>query len=106
MTKFEKIKIIANKRGISLKKLGSKAGLSENTIYSWQKKNPGIKSLEKVAKALNVPLSRIVDDDNNNSLKSVALEDETTVITFEGKPIPDKYKEMFKDILERMENGE
>lgn len=48
MTTFEKIKIIANKRGISLKKLGPKAGLSENTIYSWQKKSPGIKSLEKV----------------------------------------------------------
>lgn len=38
MTTFEKIKIIANKQGISVKKLGPKAGLSENTIYSWQKK--------------------------------------------------------------------
>lgn len=104
MTTFEKIKIIANKRGISLKKLGPKAGLSENTIYSWQKKSPGIKSLEKVAKALNVPVSRIVDDDNNTSRKSVDLEDESTIMTFEGKPIPDKYKEMFKDILRRMEN--
>lgn len=104
MTTFEKIKIIANKQGISVKKLGPKAGLSENTIYSWQKKSPGIKSLKKVAKALNVPVSRIVDGNNNNSRKSVALEDETAVITFGGKPIPDKYKEMFKDILKRMEN--
>ena len=46
----------------------------------------------------------IVDDDNNTSRKSVALEDESTIMTFEGKPIPDKYKEMFKDILRRMEN--
>ncbi len=63
MTVFERIKEISKSRGMSLKELALKAGLSENAIYSWKRKTPRSDSLRKVAKVLDVSIDSLEQSD-------------------------------------------
>lgn len=60
MTTFEKIKETADHRGINLKTVAKKAGLSENAIYSWRNKNPRTESLQAVADVLSVSVDYLL----------------------------------------------
>ncbi|KGH67068.1 hypothetical protein X291_01645 [Oenococcus oeni IOEB_C23] len=67
------IKKIAEKRGLNLKELALKAGLSENAIYNWEKSSPKIDSLQKVADILNVSIDRLNGKDNPDLSKNQKL---------------------------------
>lgn len=60
MNTFDNIKTIAAERGMTIKRLAEKAGIGENSIYRWKRTNPSTKSLEKVAKVLNVEVSDLL----------------------------------------------
>ncbi|MFR0570452.1 helix-turn-helix domain-containing protein [Ligilactobacillus salivarius] len=51
---LNKIKKLSAIKGITIKELGLKAGVGENSIYRWAYSEPSISSLKKVAKVLEV----------------------------------------------------
>ena len=57
---FENIKEIAYSKGFSIRVVEQKAGLGNGTITSWRTSSPTIEKLEKVAKALGVPVTALI----------------------------------------------
>lgn len=106
MTVLERIKKTAKKQKIPMYKVAEEAGISRNNMYKWNKVTPNAESIKKVAKVLNVTTGYLLDGDkdSDSKAKSVDLDDESAVMTFQGKPIPDKYKEIFKDILRGLDD--
>ena len=64
MTTGERIEQLAKERGLSIHKLASLAGVSYNTLYSAVKRKSDRvdrKTVEKVAKALGVDVTEIIE---------------------------------------------
>lgn len=51
---LNRIKKLSALKGMTIKELGVKAGIGENSIYRWAHIEPSISSLKKVAKVLEV----------------------------------------------------
>lgn len=58
----EKIYAIKDKKGMTLSGLAEKADISRDTIMKWDINSPSIKNLQKVADALEVPLTELLGD--------------------------------------------
>ncbi|WP_439818407.1 helix-turn-helix domain-containing protein [Weissella paramesenteroides] len=106
MTTFERIKITAKQRGLSLNQLNDKANLKQNIIYSWKKKTPSADSLSKVANVLGVSVDYLLGNTENVSKNSdnvidldKALSDKGVVMKFQGRELSDKAKRGLLDIL-------
>lgn len=62
MSTFENLKYYASQRDLSLIKLAEKAGMSDNALYRYnQGVEPKLKTLEKLAAVLKVPISKLSD---------------------------------------------
>jgi putative transcriptional regulator len=62
-----KIKHIRERNGITQEKLAEKVGISRiylNELENGRKKNPSFKLLEKIAKALEVKISDLFEDES------------------------------------------
>lgn len=46
---FDRIKLLASQRGVSIKKVATDLGFGENTIYKWKKQSPKLDFVDKVA---------------------------------------------------------
>ncbi|WP_270332959.1 helix-turn-helix domain-containing protein [Ligilactobacillus acidipiscis] len=104
MTTFERIKKVADIRKISLRDVAKKAGMkSETAIYRYnQGVTPRKSTLIAIAEALNVSpdyLSGKTDDMNEAKQKQADLADDSTLFTYEGKPIDDEDKEIIRRLL-------
>lgn len=64
MTIGEKIQTARKKAGLTQKKLGELCGVVTGTIqqYELNKRQPKIEQLQKIASALNVPVSAFIDE--------------------------------------------
>lgn len=60
---FENVAEIAKKQGLAITALEEKAELGRGTIGKWRESNPNIESLRKVAKALNIPVEKLLEED-------------------------------------------
>lgn len=49
-----KVKKLAKMEGLTIKELASQAGIGETSIYRWDKHEPSISTLKKVANVLGV----------------------------------------------------
>ena len=60
-----KLKEARQKKGLTQKQLGDKCGMYESQIRNYEngKKNPKIETLQKIADALDVPVSEVADCD-------------------------------------------
>ena len=59
----DKIKQICKERGMSVRELEQKAGLSGNTITRWTDgKNPSIKTLARVAEVLGMSVPELLEE--------------------------------------------
>ena len=74
MTIFERTKMLAKKRGLSLQDLALKAGLGVNSIYTWKKTDPTITRLSSVAKVLDVSIDDLLGADDNSKNKKSKLD--------------------------------
>ncbi|MCF6419743.1 MAG: helix-turn-helix domain-containing protein [Furfurilactobacillus sp.] len=102
MSIYEQVKALAQERGLSLQTLAIKAGMGINSIYSWQKKDPSISRLTKVAEILNVSVDSLIGADTAAATKKsqqVDLNDDDVIMTFEGRPIPPEDLAYIKRIL-------
>ena len=59
---LDKVKTIAKERGMTLKEVSAASGVKYDTLMSWNDHVPGALSVWKVSKALNVPLSDLLDE--------------------------------------------
>lgn len=98
MTAYENIKKYAKLRGLSLQQVAEKAGLSKNMLYQYKNMNPKIETLTKIAKVLNVSKEDLLGE-NESKPKQADLADDSTLFTYEGKPIDDEDKEIIRRLL-------
>lgn len=54
MNPYDRLKLLANKQGLSINDVEEKIGLGKNTLYSWKKKVPSGTNLTKVADFFDV----------------------------------------------------
>ena len=72
----ENIKRIRKEKGLSQKELGQKLGVSQQMIGQYEKSNavPKLETLQKIADALDVPLSEL--DDRSKSSLNIQIRDQ------------------------------
>ncbi|MFD1471566.1 helix-turn-helix domain-containing protein [Companilactobacillus mishanensis] len=112
MTTLDRIKKISKQRGFSLTKVNDMANLGTNTIYSWKHKEPGINNLKAVADVLHVSVDYLLgktDDpepNKKNKPTEVDLNNDNTIMTFEGRPIPEEDMELIRRLLRGGRNND
>lgn len=102
MTLLSRTKDMAKLRGMSLETLALKAGLSNKSIYNWDRNSPKSENLEQVATVLNVStdylLGRTDKMNATSSDKKVAdILDDETILAFDGMEIEESEKEKLRD---------
>lgn len=98
MNLLEKIKIEANKKGLTLRQINEKAKLGTNAIYRWKNQTPNIESVQKVADVLGVSTDYLLGKEDKK--KTIAdLNDEDIIFTYEGRQIPPEDIELMKRLL-------
>lgn len=70
MTVFDRIKELADNRGISVSKVATDLGFSENLFYQWKKASPKSDRLEKVADYFDVSVDYLLDRTNDPNPKN------------------------------------
>lgn len=60
MNIYENIKEIADHKGLTIKEVERRAGLSNGSIGSWRKVSPTIGGLVKVSTVLKVSVNRLI----------------------------------------------
>ena len=97
MTPFDRLKLLADKQGLSINDVETKVGIGTNTLYSWKK------NLSKVADFFHVStdylLGRTDDPSIADKPSKVDLADEDVIMTFEGQKIPPEDIELMKRLL-------
>ena len=101
MTTFERIKKYAKTRGMSLQKVAIEAGLSKNMIYQYKDgTNPSMKTLHKIVEVLHVePNDLLSDTTSKENTAQADLNDDDTIFTFQGKPIPPEDLKIIRRLL-------
>ena len=98
MTLFDRIKNIANKKGLTLRQINEKAKLGTNAIYRWKNQTPNIESVQKVADVLGVSTDYLLGKDDQKKI-TVDLNDKDAIFTYEGRQIPPEDIELMKRLL-------
>lgn len=104
MTVFDRVKKVADIKGLSIQKVAIKAGLGINSIYSWKERDPSLSRVEKVAKVLDVTPNYLLGKEDHSSNVPVDLLD--GVRMYGGKPVDDQEKAMIKALLDTYRKGD
>ncbi len=59
-TVYERVAMLCRLQGMSIRELEEKAGIGNGVVGKWRTKSPTLDSLEKVAKALRVPVITLI----------------------------------------------
>ncbi|MFW3538235.1 helix-turn-helix domain-containing protein [Vagococcus fluvialis] len=60
MDLLERIKLLSEKRSITISQLEDELGIPNNTIYQWKKRTPNVERLQKVADFFNVSIDYLL----------------------------------------------
>ncbi|MBS0950220.1 helix-turn-helix transcriptional regulator [Weissella minor] len=120
MTIFERTKQTAKERGLTLRQVEEKAGLSNGSLYNWKKSSPKIENVKKVADVLGVSVDYLLGNGdrgiaNINNLQDKELRNELAhgvldlrevtdderynMVSAGGRPITDEDWAVIKAIL-------
>lgn len=109
MTTFERIKKLADNQKISLQKVATDIGLSENAIYGWKTRKPKGEDLAKIADYFHVSVDYLLGRDKtepeNQTVDLAELAnkpkdfDWDSVLSVGGKPIPEEDKEIIRRLF-------
>ena len=106
MITFERIKNLANKKGLSLQKIAEDNGFSNNLIYRWQKSDPKAKDIAKIANYFHVSTDYLLgntDDPRITDSSSISDADLDEMLdnarSFDGKPMTDHDRELIRSYL-------
>lgn len=108
---LEKIKELAQNRGISLQKVAEDLGYSINYLYTLKEKTPKSDRLQEIADYFNVSTDYLLGRTDNPAIadkeqfffegKEVDVEElASTAMRFNGKPLTDKDKKSIQSIIE------
>lgn len=98
---FERIKIIAKKRGLSLVEVNDKAGLGTRSIYHWKTKTPTTNNLKAVAEVLRTTPNYLNGETDDPSIpKDQEEETKSRKISYADLGLP--YKGVVSDDLNDM----
>lgn len=104
MTTFERIKLLAKKKGLSLQKVAENSDIGINTIYKWKNYDPKGTDLSKVATILHTTTDYLLGrtDNPNPPLDNDApgIEWSDLGMAYGGK-IPKDLKGMYKAIAQQ-----
>ncbi|MCO4637954.1 putative transcriptional regulator [Streptococcus infantarius subsp. infantarius] len=110
---FEKIKELADKKGISINRLEEQLGFSRNTIYNMKTKKPNAERVAAIADYFNVSTDYLlgrtdnprIAKDNDNSMTIDLKKDAEETFFFDGHELNDEDIDLITSILEtRMKN--
>lgn len=116
MTPFERVKEISDKRGLSLQKVATDAGLGINAVYRWKKQTPTSTSISKVAKVLNVSTDYLLGNTDeiipnkkgstdpepmDNSIEGI----KKRLVSYDGSPVTDHDAKLIKQYLDTLFEG-
>ena len=102
MNVFDRIKSLADKRGISVSKVALDLGFSENLFYQRKKSSPKSDRLEKVADYFNVSVDYLLgrsENMNNTDMDTKLERMMDNAMSYDGKPISDEDRPIIKGIL-------
>lgn len=57
---LEKVKKLAAEKGMNISSLEKKAGIGNGTIGRWKESKPNLKTIEKVAEVLEIPVEELL----------------------------------------------
>lgn len=106
---FEKIKELADKRGISINSLEEQLGFSRNTIYNIKTKKPNAERVAAIADYFNVSTDYLLGRTDNpriapNEVAGYTTEDLRKMAknakTFDGRPLTDEDVDAITNIIE------
>ena len=58
---YDSIKVICNKKKLSVGKIEKELGFSNGSICKWNENEPGITKVKKVADYLGVPIEKLLE---------------------------------------------
>lgn len=109
---YEKIKELADNRGISLMKLEEDLGYSRNTLYKLKSQKPNAERISEIADYFNVSTDYLLGRTDNPAIantkeqfffegKEVDVEElASTAMRFNGKPLTEEDKKAIQNIIE------
>lgn len=109
---LEKIKELAQKRGISLQKVAEDLGYSINYLYTLKEKTPKSDRLQEIADYFNVSTDYLLGRTDNPAIantkeqfffegKEIDVEQlASTAMRFNGKPLTEEDKKAIQNIIE------
>ena len=112
---FEKIKELADKKGISINRLEEQLDFSRNTIYNMKTKKPNAERVAAIADYFNVSTDYLlgrtdnprIAKDNDNSVTIDLKKDAEETFFFDGHELNDEDIDLITSILEtRIKNRE
>lgn len=59
---YDKIKKIADEKGISIRKIESETGITLGSIYHWNEIKPSVDKVLKVAKYLDITVEKLLEE--------------------------------------------
>lgn len=60
---FDKLKRLADEKGISIKQLEEQAGLANGTIGKWRESEPSVMNLSRVTQILGASIDDLIRED-------------------------------------------
>jgi len=61
MSLVENIKAACKLKNIALKEMEKKAGLPQNSVYKWDRNDPGVKRVAKAAAVLDTTVDKLLE---------------------------------------------
>lgn len=105
MTLISNIKKFSKLRGLNLKEVATKAGLSENAIYNWKTHTPSKPTIAAVANVLGVSYEDLTGEQQTRQPTQIdlkaSIDDDDIIMTYDGQPIPKEDLEIIKRLLRR-----
>lgn len=59
---YKNIKKYAKEKGMTIKEVECRAGLTENCVYKWKDHSPTVRGLQKVANVLEVTMDELLKE--------------------------------------------
>lgn len=104
MTVFDRVKNLADRRGMSIADVEEKVGMGKNAIYKWKRQNAATDKLELVADYFGVSTDYLLGRTSNENGGPVYTETDLarmvdSAMSFDGKPISPHDKEVILAFL-------
>lgn len=103
MTVFDRVKELADRKGMSISQVEEKVGMGQNAIYKWKNRRAATDKLILVADLFDVSVDYLLGRDEKQYVEP-NLEDFDKVLegvmSYDGKALTDKDKEAVRIFLQ------